>query len=161
MQCRWPLWFILSAMVLAGCGGRYTQPPIEFRSEQGAFSSPQEKIVHTARNLLGAPYRFGGITPKGFDCSGYVAYVYKHSIGRNLPRRSVEQIKFGKAISPAKAGPGDLLYFWIVEENIFHVGIYIGGDQFIHAPSSRGEVNIQRLHDPYWRERYRGARRVI
>lgn len=114
-----------------------------------------------ARNLLGAPYRFGGTTPKGFDCSGYVAYVYKQSIGKTLPRRAAEQIKFGKAISPAKMGRGDLLYFWIEEQKIVHVGIYIGGDQFIHAPSSRGEVNIQRLHDPYWSERYRGARRVI
>ena len=161
MKWGWFRPLILSLTILAGCAGRYTEPPVEFRSEQGSFSSPQEKIVRAARNLIGVPYRFGGMTPSGFDCSGYVAYVYKQSIGRNLPRRTAEQIKFGKAISPAKVGPGDLLYFWIEEEKILHVGIYIGGDRFIHAPSSRGEVSIQRLHDRYWSERYRGARRVI
>src|SRR3569832_1112375 len=161
MKWGWFRPLILSLTILAGCAGRYTEPPVEFRSEQGSFSSPQEKIVRAARNLIGVPYRFGGMTPSGFDCSGYVAYVYKLSIGRNLPRRTAEQIKFGKAISPAKVGPGDLLYFWIEEEKILHVGIYIGGDRFIHAPSSRGEVSIQRLHDRYWSERYRGARRVI
>jgi len=152
---------VLSLVILTGCGGRYTERPTEFRPEQGSLSSPQEKIVHAARDLIGVPYRFGGTTPEGFDCSGYVAYVYKQAIGKSLPRRTADQIKFGKAISSSKMGPGDLLYFWIHEEKIFHVGIYIGGDRFIHAPSSQGEVSVQRLHTPYWSERYRGARRVI
>lgn len=161
MKWGWFGSFILSLMILAGCGGRYTGRSAEFKSEQRSFSSPQEKIVDAARNLIGVPYRFGGTTPEGFDCSGYVAYVYKRAIGKDLPRRTTEQVKFGRAISPAKVGPGDLLYFWIEEEKILHVGIYIGGGQFIHAPSGRGEVNIQRLHAPYWNERYRGARRII
>jgi cell wall-associated NlpC family hydrolase len=166
MQSTCLRWLLLSFILLVGCGGRSLAPPIDARpddarSGQESFSSPQGKIVQTARNLLGTPYRFGGMTPKGFDCSGYVAYVFKQSVGKNLPRRTTEQIKFGKAISPRKLGPGDLLYFWIEEQGIFHVGIYIGKDQFIHAPSRDGEVNIQRLHDPYWNERYRGARRIV
>ena len=164
-------WLLLSFVLLVGCGGRALEPSIDARSNdarsidarsgQESFSSPQGKIVQTARKFLGTPYRFGGMSPKGFDCSGYVAYVFKQSVGKDLPRRTTEQIKSGKAISPAKLGPGDLLYFWIEEQNIFHVGIYIGKDEFIHAPSSAGEVSIQRLHDPYWNKRYRGSRRVI
>lgn len=161
MQCRWLRGLTFSLMILAGCGGRHSEPRIESRLVEGSFSSPQAKIVGAARNLLGAPYLFGGTTPEGFDCSGYVAYVYSQSVGKKLPRRAAEQIKFGKAISPAKRGPGDLLYFWIEEQQIFHVGIYLGEDQFIHAPSRQGAVNIQRLHDPYWNRRYRGARRII
>lgn len=152
----------LSTMIFAGCGGGYTKASADLQPEPGSLSFPQEKVVETALNLLGVPYRYGGTTPeKGFDCSGYVAYVYKQSVGKSLPRRTAEQIRSGKALSPAKVGPGDLLYFWIEEQRIFHVGISIGGGRFIHAPSRKGEVRIQQLHDPYWEARYRGARRVL
>jgi cell wall-associated NlpC family hydrolase len=165
MQQTISRWRILSFMVfvaiLAGCGGRSLTPSPEARSRQESFSPPQGKVIHTARTLLGIPYRFGGMSPAGFDCSGYVAYVFKESVGKRLPRRTKEQIRFGKAVPPAKVEPGDLLYFWIKEQGISHVGIYIGQDQFIHAPSRNGRVNIQRLRDSYWKARYRGARRFL
>jgi cell wall-associated NlpC family hydrolase len=161
-RLRWLfLSFMVFAVILGGCGRRSIDPSIGVRSEQESFSSPQGKVIQTARTLLGAPYRFGGTTPEGFDCSGYVAYVFKKSVGKSLPRRTTEQVRFGKKVAPAKVEPGDLLYFWIKEQGILHVGIYVGKDQFIHAPSSDGKVNIQRLHDPYWKARYQGARRVL
>ena len=113
----------------------------------------------TALSLRGAPYRNGGSDPSGFDCSGFVKYVYGQ-YGVAMPREVREQFRIGKSVSRDRLEPGDLVFFSTVAPGASHVGIVIGGDQFVHAPSERGAVRVESLTQSYWASRYIGARRV-
>ena len=113
----------------------------------------------TALSLRGAPYRDGGIDPSGFDCSGFVRYVYEQH-GVPMPRQVRDQFRIGKTIDRDRLEPGDLVFFSTVAPGASHVGIVIGGDQFIHAPSERGVVRVESLSQQYWASRFIGAKRV-
>ncbi len=113
----------------------------------------------TALSLRGAPYRFGGGDPNGFDCSGLVRYVYQQH-GVAMPREVREQFRVGKKVDRGRLEPGDLVFFSTVAPGASHVGIVIGGDQFVHAPSERGVVRVENLSSQYWATRYIGAKRV-
>jgi cell wall-associated NlpC family hydrolase len=113
----------------------------------------------TALSLRGAPYRSGGEDPNGFDCSGFVQYVY-HQHGVAMPREVREQFRVGKTIGRDRLEPGDLVFFSTVAPGASHVGIVIGGDQFIHAPSERGVVRVENLSAQYWASRFVGAKRL-
>ena len=113
----------------------------------------------TALSLRGAPYRDGGIDPSGFDCSGFVRYVYEQH-GVTMPRQVRDQFRIGKSIDRDRLEPGDLVFFSTVAPGASHVGIVIGGDQFVHAPSERGVVRVESLSQQYWAARYIGAKRV-
>lgn len=114
----------------------------------------------TALSLRGAPYRMGGVDPaSGFDCSGFVRYVYQQH-GVPMPREVREQFRIGKNVDRDRLEPGDLVFFSTVAPGASHVGIMIGGDQFVHAPSERGVVRVENLASKYWTSRYIGAKRV-
>jgi cell wall-associated NlpC family hydrolase len=113
----------------------------------------------TALSLRGTPYRMGGVDPSGFDCSGFVRYVYQQH-GVQMPREVREQFRVGKTVDRSRLEPGDLVFFSTVAPGASHVGIVIGGDQFVHAPSERGVVRVENLSTQYWASRYIGARRV-
>jgi cell wall-associated NlpC family hydrolase len=113
----------------------------------------------TALSLRGAPYRDGGIDPSGFDCSGFVRYVYEQH-GVTMPRQVRDQFRVGKTIDRDRLEPGDLVFFSTVAPGASHVGIVIGGDQFVHAPSERGVVRVESLSQQYWASRFIGAKRV-
>jgi cell wall-associated NlpC family hydrolase len=113
----------------------------------------------TALSLRGAPYKDGGIDPSGFDCSGFVRYVYEQH-GVEMPRQVREQFRIGKNVDRDRLEPGDLVFFSTVAPGASHVGIVIGGDQFIHAPSERGVVRVESLAQEYWASRFIGAKRV-
>jgi cell wall-associated NlpC family hydrolase len=104
------------------------------------------------------PYRNGGSDPSGFDCSGFVEYVFAQN-GIALPRTVRDQFDVGQPVKPDDLQPGDLVFFTTVASGPSHVGIAIGGDQFVDAPSSRGEVRVDRLSADYWARRFVGARR--
>jgi len=116
-------------------------------------------LVGTALSLRGAPYRNGGSDPNGFDCSGFTQYVFAQ-FGVALPREVREQYRQGKSIDPADLAPGDLVFFSTTDPGVSHVAIVVGGDQFVHAPSSSGVVRVERLSSSYWSPRYVGARRI-
>lgn len=119
-------------------------------------------LVGTALSLRGTPYRNGGADPKGFDCSGFTQYVFAR-YGVALPRDVRNQFQQGKSVKAGKLAAGDLLFFTTVATSTpgpTHVGIAIGADQFVHAPSSTGVVRVERLSASYWTARYLGARRV-
>jgi cell wall-associated NlpC family hydrolase len=118
-----------------------------------------DAIVETALALRGSPYRNGGVDPSGFDCSGFVAYVFAQH-GLLVSRTVAEQYREGRAVPSDGLQPGDLVFFSTVAPGASHVGIAIGGDEFVHAPSERGEVRIEHLSTPYWSARYLGARRI-
>ena len=123
-------------------------------------SDLRQKIVTTAKQYIGVPYLWGGTTPSGFDCSGFVQYVYQRH-GISLPRTSKEQWTVGTAISKSALQPGDLVFFAnTYTTGISHLGIYIGNNQFIHASSSKG-VTITDLSNSYWAARYYGAKRIL
>jgi cell wall-associated NlpC family hydrolase len=115
-------------------------------------------VSGTALSLRGAPYRDGGIDPSGFDCSGFVRYVYEQH-GVAVPRQVRDQFRVGKSIDRDDLEPGDLVFFSTVAPGASHVGIVIGGDQFVHAPSERGVVRVESLSSQYWASRYVGAKR--
>jgi len=112
----------------------------------------------TALALRGAPYRNGGATPEGFDCSGFVQYVFARH-GLAMPRETRDQFRVGRSVKRDDLAPGDLVFFSTTAPGASHVGILIGGDQFVHAPSSRGVVRVERLSSEYWNRRFIGARR--
>jgi cell wall-associated NlpC family hydrolase len=116
-------------------------------------------LVGTALALRGVPYRNGGSDPQGFDCSGFTQYVFAQ-YGVALPREVREQFEQGRAVKPVEVAPGDLIFFSTVAPGPTHVGIAIGGDEFVHAPSSTGVVRVERLGSSYWAPRYVGARRL-
>jgi cell wall-associated NlpC family hydrolase len=125
-----------------------------------AGSTDGYALAGTALSLRGAPYRDRGVDPSGFDCSGFVQYVYQ-KYGLALPREVREQYRQGKKVDADRLEPGDLLFFTTVAPGASHVGIAIGGDQFVHAPSERGVVRVEHLSTTYWRTRFVGARRVL
>jgi cell wall-associated NlpC family hydrolase len=116
-------------------------------------------VMAAAEELVGSPYRAGGTDPDGFDCSGFVQYVFSKAGGR-VPRSVREQWEAGREVDAAGIAPGDLLFFAIDGDRVSHVGIALGGDRFVHAPSSRGVVRVERLSAPYWAARFAGARRI-
>jgi peptidoglycan endopeptidase LytE len=116
-------------------------------------------VTGTALALRGVPYRNGGSDPSGFDCSGLVAYVFGQN-GVALPRTVSELYRAGHHVNGAIEA-GDLVFFSTVAPGATHVGIAIGGDEFVHAPSSTGEVRVERLSAAYWSTRFVGARRVL
>lgn len=119
------------------------------------------QILASARNLLGQPVVWGGAsTARGFDCSGLVQYVYRQA-GIHLPRTADLQFLVGRTVSPLALQPGDLVYFTTYEPGASHVGIYIGGDKFIHTSFSQGIVAIGDMNDAYFVKRYYGAKRVL
>jgi cell wall-associated NlpC family hydrolase len=117
-------------------------------------------VTGTALNLRGTPYRNGGSDPAGFDCSGFVKYVFEQN-GVTVPRTVADQFHSGEKIDARQLEPGDLVFFSTVSPGASHVGIVIGGDEFVHAPSSTGEVRVERLSASYWSSRFIGARRVL
>ncbi len=117
------------------------------------------RIVQTSMQYIGVPYVFGGTTPGGFDCSGYVRYVFAQA-GIYLPRMADEQYEAGYPISTSELAAGDLVFFSTYTYGVSHVGIYLGDGNFIHASSSRG-VTISNLGDYYWCDCYVGSRRIM
>lgn len=113
----------------------------------------------TALSLRGRPYRNGGGDPDGFDCSGFTQYVFARH-GLSLPRAVREQFEVGKPVDPNDVAAGDLLFFSTTSPGATHVGIAIGGDQFVHAPSSTGVVRVEHMSAAYWARRFLAARRI-
>ena len=117
-------------------------------------------VVGTALSLQGAPYRNGGTDLSGFDCSGFVAYVFAQQ-GLAVPRTVSELYVAGREISADALEPGDLVFFSTVAPGATHVGIAVSADEFVHAPSSKGVVRVERLSASYWNSRFVGIRRVF
>ncbi len=120
------------------------------------------ELVMSAMHFLGVPYRRGGQSEEGFDCSGFTRHVFEKSLGLVLPRRADQQAKDGalSAVKKEELKPGDLVFFNTMRRAFSHVGIYIGDGKFIHSPRAGSEVRIEDMREAYWAKRYNGARRA-
>ena len=122
------------------------------KNEQASLG---QRAVRIAAGELGVPYRYGGSTPSGFDCSGLVAYVYGR-LGVSLPHNAAAQYAFGRAVDRSHLRPGDLVFF----HGLGHVGLYVGNDRFIHAAHSGTRVRVDSMSG-WYEGRYDGARRLV
>lgn len=147
--------FILLLFVLALSACASDKPYVQ--AQHGNAGS----LISYARSLIGAPYKYGGDSPDtGFDCSGFVGHVFNHSLGISLPRSSVEISHAGRSVRSNDLRRGDLVFFDTLHRRFSHVGIYLGDDRFIHAPSNGGSVRVENMLEDYWRRNYNGARRI-
>jgi cell wall-associated NlpC family hydrolase len=151
----------LAAIQAAQAATADPNSPVATAADAGAPSTPVPSssvaggAVGIAMKYLGIPYSWGGSTPSGFDCSGLVSYVYAQ-LGVSLPHSSYAQYGYGTAVSKDQLEPGDLVFF----DGLGHVGIYIGGGQFIHAPHTGDVVKISSLGEDWYAQNYVGARRI-
>jgi cell wall-associated NlpC family hydrolase len=151
---------------LGGCGGVATLS----ESEDAGGSTARtpipaalgREVVMQAMGTVGIRYASGGTSPRvGFDCSGLVVYAYFHAAEHELPRTTYALSRTGVRIDARDLRPGDLVFYNTQRRPYSHVGIYIGGQRFIHAPSSGGAVRIDSMRQRYWLLRFDGARRVV
>ncbi len=166
------------AMAAGGCAAR-SAPPATPRGvgppgvpPAGALTAPApapsvepeapaalRAVLATAVTLVGTPYRDGGADPAGFDCSGFVQYVFGRH-GWRVPRTVSEQFQAGSPVAPGEVRAGDLLFFSTLGSGPTHVAIALANHRFVHAPSGRGQVRVERLEGRYWPPRFLGARRL-
>lgn len=175
---------MLLALVCAGCGKNQSKGVYKRFDDTAAGSQktgdtqeePKEEvavikekpkgptaddIINRGKMYIGTPYYYGGISPKtGFDCSGFVNYVYKRVYGESpLPRSSKDIVKLGKYVSKSKLQKGDLVFFNTLGRPYSHIGIYVGDDKFIHSSTSKGII-ISPMNSKYYKPKYETARRI-
>jgi murein DD-endopeptidase len=150
----------IAAVALGGCASApQSQPVVSVANAKAAPDRAASAASHAAK-MLGKPYRYGGSTPAGFDCSGLVQYSYRQA-GVSLPHNTDQQRSASRLVKRADLRRGDLLFFNQEGKKYGHVGIYIGDGKFIHAPSSGKSVRSDRLDSPYWKKHLSEIRRAI
>ena len=130
-------------------------------SSKNSWSSSAQEIILHALSQTGVKYKYGGINPEtGFDCSGFVRYVFQQAANLTLPHgaRAISQV--GENVSQSDLQPGDLVFFNTLRSVTSHVGIYVGNNRFIHSPSAGGTISVTDMNDAYWSKHYTGARRI-
>jgi cell wall-associated NlpC family hydrolase len=140
-------------------------PAAESQAMQTTLSSPYldtaREVIFYALSMVGIDYRWGGSSPQtGFDCSGLVSHVFRQIAGLVLPRDSYAMARIGKPITLDNLKPGDLVFFNTMRRPFSHVGIYLGDKRFVHAPTAGKQVHVVDMTQPYWSQRYNGARRI-
>lgn len=127
------------------------------------LSLVSNEVIFRAISLVGTPYRYGGTNPDtGFDCSGLIGFVFNEAAGLRLPRTTRELIDIdARTVDRSDLQAGDLVYFNSRGGRVSHIGIYVGENRFVHAPSSGGVVRIDKLDTPYWTKFYVGAKRLL
>jgi len=142
-----------AASLLAACGSTPVAPPERSATERG------REVAIYAMSLIETGYRFGGKNPDaGLDCSGMVSYVFEKSVNMRLAGSASELARQGRPVPPERLRPGDLVFFNTRNQPRSHVGIYIGDDRFVHAPSSRGKVRTESLKNGWFAVRFEEAR---
>lgn len=147
-------------LLAAGCAGTPAMPEPVATEPATATGDARGPIAQLALSMVGVRYRYGGADPAaGFDCSGLVYYAYT-SNGHAVPRTSREQYNAARGISLAQAAEGDLVFFRD-QETLSHVGIYLGGGRFVHAPSSGGTVSVASIDAPYYQRHLVAVGRLL
>jgi cell wall-associated NlpC family hydrolase len=135
----------------------------QISKEQNTYnwSGRAGEVLVNALSLTGIKYARGGNTPEtGFDCSGFVRYVFKQAASLTLPHSALAISQIGKTVPKNDLQPGDLVFFNTMRNTFSHVGIYLGNNRFIHSPSAGGKVRVENMQDGYWSTRFSGAQRI-
>jgi cell wall-associated NlpC family hydrolase len=142
---------LTTALLLAACGSTPPARPPSSSLPPLSAEHSSDIAIH-AMGLVGTPYRWGGNTPEsGFDCSGLIGYVLRHGSTPVLAPRTVAQLSgWGQPVPAAALRTGDLVIVGRRSATPTHAGIYVGEGRFVHAPSTGGEVRLERLDGPYW-----------
>ncbi len=160
----------IAVALLSGCAsslpvyeGARPQPPVTRAPAPAEVprlrgNGTGTEMARHALAMLGTPYRYGGASPGGFDCSGLVQYAYRQ-LGIAVPRTASEQYQAALRVRPRRAEPGDLLFFNFTR-TVSHVGIYLGDGRFVHAPTNGRTVEILSLDQPYYRDNFVGFGRL-
>ncbi len=125
------------------------------------WQAKTQEVIINALSLTGIKYKYGGNSPEtGFDCSGFVRYVFRNAANLTLPptARAISQI--GQTVKKDELQPGDLVFFNTLKSAFSHVGIYIGDNKFIHAPRNGASVRVENMQQSYWQSRFNGAQRL-
>jgi len=129
--------------------------------DEASWPERAREVLVNALSLTGVRYKYGGKSPEsGFDCSGFVRYVYQQAGNLTLPHGARAISQLGKTIPKSELEPGDLVFFNTLKSTFSHVGIYLGNNRFIHSPSSGGGVRVEDMQDNYWQKRFNGAQRI-
>jgi len=149
--------FIL--LLLSACGTTRHDTAMQTAPEYD--QTKMNSLAIYAMSLSDTPYQYGGTSRKnGFDCSGFVQFVFKNSAGLQLPRTSAEMSRLGTPLEASELKPGDLVFFTTTRTRYSHVGIFIGENRFVHSPRTGKAISIASMDSNYWHSRYEGARRI-
>ena len=145
----------------AGIVNDSNQPSVASEPASSGWTDTAHGVLINALGLTGIRYRYGGNSPEtGFDCSGFVRYVFQQAASLTLPHGARALSQLGQMVPIEQLKPGDLVFFNTLKSAFSHVGIYLGDNRFIHAPSAGGGVHVVDMSDAYWVSRYNGARRI-
>ncbi|TWD78597.1 NlpC/P60 family protein [Variovorax beijingensis] len=148
-----------ACLLVLGCAGPRAPESAAAYGPPALTAEQSSNVAIHALGLVGTPYRYGGNTPEGgFDCSGLIGYVYRSSAGQATPRTVARMAGFGRPVPTSELRSGDLVLFGAATPS--HAGIYVGAGQFVHAPSTGGEVRLDRLDGIYWSRQPMQARRL-
>lgn len=125
------------------------------------WKAKTQEVIINALSLTGIKYKYGGNSPEtGFDCSGFVRYVFSQAANLTLPPTARAISQLGKTVNKDELQPGDLVFFNTLKSAFSHVGIYIGDNKFIHAPRTGASVRVENMQQSYWLSRFNGAQRL-
>ncbi len=161
--------FLTTAVLTLFCGFSQAAEPLTSTTSNvvteaekaDSWSSYAQEVLLSALSLTGIKYKYGGNSPDtGFDCSGFVRYVFGQAANLTLPHGARAISQLGQAVPVDQLQPGDLVFFDTLKTAFSHVGIYLGNNRFIHAASAGGGIQVVNMKDEYWTKRYNGARRI-
>ena len=146
---------------IRGINIEFSEEPTTYNADAKERVTITARIIAEATTLSGTPYKIGGTSPQtGFDCSGFVRYVFHQAANITLPANAKNMANVGQIIDKHALLPGDLVFFNTLKSTYSHVAIYLGDQTFIHAPSVGGVVRVDRMDAAYWARHYEGARRI-
>jgi len=148
-------------LLLAACGSTPPAPEssLDTQSKRAEFSEKGHEVSLFAIGLIDTGYRFGGKNPEaGLDCSGMVSYIFGKAAGLRIGGSAADIARKGRPVERGDLRPGDLVFFNTRNAPFSHVGVYIGDDRFVHAPSGNGRVRIDQMNARYYAQRYQAAR---
>ena len=150
-----------AGVMLYSADDNNSQNQVNTETAQNSWQDKAQEVLISALSLMGIQYKYGGNSPAtGFDCSGFVRYVFHNAANLSLPPTARAIAQIGKSVKKDELQPGDLVFFNTLKSTFSHVGIYLGDNKFIHAPSKGKTVQVESMQNSYWSSHFEGAQRL-